>query len=48
MGLLAEISMRTYYESQRAATYVVRETYQGGDVVRPALVSGAQKLTTPS
>ena len=42
MGLLAEISMRTYYESQRAATYVVRETYQGGDVVRPTLVGSAK------
>ena len=38
MGLLAEVTMRTYYESQRAATYVVREVYQGGDVVRPTLV----------
>jgi glycosyltransferase involved in cell wall biosynthesis len=36
MGLLAEVTMRTYYESQRAATYVVREVYQGGDVMRPA------------
>ena len=27
--------MRTYYESQRAATYVVREVYQGGDVAAP-------------
>jgi glycosyltransferase involved in cell wall biosynthesis len=43
MGLLAEVTMRTYYESQRAATYVVREVYQGGDVVRPTLVGNAVK-----
>ena len=40
MGLLAEVTMRTYYESQRAATYVVREVYQGGDVVRPTASVG--------
>jgi glycosyltransferase involved in cell wall biosynthesis len=44
MGLLAEVTMRTYYESQRAATYVVREVYQGGDVVRPTLVGSATVL----
>ena len=43
MGLLAEVTMRTYYESQRAATYVVREVYQGGDVVRPTLVGNVVK-----
>jgi glycosyltransferase involved in cell wall biosynthesis len=43
MGLLAEVTMRTYYESQRAATYIVREVYQGGDVVRPTLVGNAVK-----
>ena len=43
MGLMAEVTMRTYYESQRAATYVVREVYQGGDVVRPTLVGNAAK-----
>ena len=43
MGLLAEVTMRTYYESQRAATYVVREVYQGGDVTRPTLVGNAVK-----
>jgi glycosyltransferase involved in cell wall biosynthesis len=42
MGLLAEVTMRTYYESQRAATYVVREVYQGGDVVRPTLVGNTK------
>ena len=41
MGLLAEVTMRTYYESQRAATYVVREVYAGGDVVRPTALVGA-------
>ena len=28
MGLLAEVMMRTYYESSRAPTYLVREVYQ--------------------
>ena len=32
-----------HYESQRAATYVVREVYQGGDVTRPTLVGNAVK-----
>jgi glycosyltransferase involved in cell wall biosynthesis len=31
MGLLAEITMRTYYESSQTATYVVRETCAGGE-----------------
>lgn len=48
MGLLAEISMRTYYESQRAATYVVREQYQGGDVVRPSLTPLSDSRTKTS
>jgi glycosyltransferase involved in cell wall biosynthesis len=39
MGLLAEVTMRTYYESARAATYVVREVYQGGDAVGPSVLS---------
>lgn len=36
MGLLAEVVMRTYYESSSSRTYLVRETYRDGDVVRPA------------
>jgi hypothetical protein len=35
MGLLAEVTMRTYYESSRALTYVVRETYEAGEVAPP-------------
>jgi glycosyltransferase involved in cell wall biosynthesis len=34
MGLLAEVNMRTYHESSRAPTYLVRETYKNGEVVR--------------
>jgi len=30
IGLLAETTMRTYYESSRTAIYLVRETVQGG------------------
>jgi hypothetical protein len=39
MGLLAEVVMRTYYESSNARTYLVRETYRDGDVVRTAPVA---------
>ena len=31
MGLLAEMTMRTYYESSQTATYVVREICAGGE-----------------
>ncbi|MBN2575912.1 MAG: glycosyltransferase family 2 protein [Deltaproteobacteria bacterium] len=31
LGLLAEMTMRTYYESSQTATYVVRETCSGGE-----------------
>ncbi|HUJ59641.1 MAG TPA: glycosyltransferase family 2 protein [Kofleriaceae bacterium] len=34
MGLLAEMVMRTYYESAQRPTYLVREVYRDGDVVR--------------
>jgi hypothetical protein len=39
MGLTAEVTMRTYHESARAPTYVVREVYQAGDTVKPAALS---------
>jgi glycosyltransferase involved in cell wall biosynthesis len=39
MGLVAEVVMRTYYESSSARTYLVRETYRDGDVVRSAPVA---------
>ena len=32
LGLLAEISVRTYYESQRKTVYVIRETHPAGSV----------------
>ncbi len=31
MGLLAELTMRIYYESRQAATYVVREVFSSGE-----------------
>ena len=34
IGLLGEINIRTYYELQQKPTYVVRETYHGGDTAR--------------
>src|SRR5262249_27151817 len=30
MGLLAEVTMRTYYESSRATTYLIRDVYREG------------------
>jgi glycosyltransferase involved in cell wall biosynthesis len=39
MGLTAEVTMRTYHESARAPTYVVREVYQAGDTVKPQVLS---------
>jgi glycosyltransferase involved in cell wall biosynthesis len=43
MGLLAEVTMRTYHESSRAPTYLVRETYREGEIVRvqPVGLSGS-------
>jgi hypothetical protein len=38
MGLTAEVTMRTYHESSRAPTYVVREVYESGDSVGPAVL----------
>ena len=29
-GLLGEINVRTYYESQNKRIYVIRETFEGG------------------
>jgi hypothetical protein len=34
MGLLAEMTMRTYYEASRTATYVVREICTGNEAAR--------------
>ncbi|HEX7505293.1 MAG TPA: hypothetical protein VF550_00885, partial [Polyangia bacterium] len=33
MGLLAEMTMRTYYESSQTATYVIRETCAQGESI---------------
>ena len=43
MGLLAEMVMRTYYESSSAPTYLVRETYRDGEVVRAEPVAVAAR-----
>jgi glycosyltransferase involved in cell wall biosynthesis len=43
MGLLAEVTMRTYHESAQKPTYLVRETYRGGDVVLHPQVPQAAK-----
>jgi glycosyltransferase involved in cell wall biosynthesis len=42
MGLLAEVTMRTYYESSRVPTYVVREVFRDGGSVVPTLVGGVK------
>ncbi len=39
IGLVAEMVMRTYHESSAAPTYLIRETYAGGEVVRPQAVA---------
>jgi glycosyltransferase involved in cell wall biosynthesis len=36
MGVLAEITMRTYHEASNVSTYLVRERYAGGQVERPS------------
>lgn len=40
MGILAEIVMRTYYESQNRTTYMIRETFHTGRVHHHALDKG--------
>ena len=35
MGVLAEVSMRTYHEASHVSTYLVRETYSGGQLEAP-------------
>jgi glycosyltransferase involved in cell wall biosynthesis len=35
MGVLAEITMRTYHEASHVSTYLVRESYAGGRVETP-------------
>jgi len=37
IGILAEISVRTYFESQNKKTYTVRKVYQAKQEVKPAL-----------
>lgn len=37
IGILAEISVRTYYESQNKKTYTVRKLYQARQEVKPSL-----------
>jgi glycosyltransferase involved in cell wall biosynthesis len=39
IGLVAEMVMRTYHESSAAPTYLIRETYAGGEVAKPTAVS---------
>ena len=40
MGLLAELSIRTYHESQAKAVYVVREVIEGQAARKPSLANG--------
>ena len=37
IGILAEISVRTYFESQNKKTYTVRKVYQAKEEVKPSL-----------
>jgi glycosyltransferase involved in cell wall biosynthesis len=46
MGLLAEITMRTYYEASRTATYVIRETCQLGRSVQAEEPAAERRLSS--
>ena len=37
IGILAEINVRTYFESQNKKTYTVRKVYQARQEVKPSL-----------
>jgi len=37
IGILAEINIRTYYESQKKKTYTVRNVYQTKQELKPSL-----------
>ena len=37
IGILAEISVRTYFESQNKKTYTVRKVYQAKQEMKPSL-----------
>lgn len=39
LGILAEINVRTYFESQNKKTYQIRKIYAGGQIIKPATVS---------
>ncbi|WDF53541.1 glycosyltransferase family 2 protein [Mucilaginibacter sp. KACC 22063] len=39
LGILAEINVRTYFESQNKKTYQVRKIYANGETIRPAVIS---------
>lgn len=39
LGILAEINVRTYFESQNKKTYQVRKIYANGEIIRPAVIS---------
>ncbi|WCT10292.1 glycosyltransferase family 2 protein [Mucilaginibacter jinjuensis] len=39
LGILAEINVRTYFESQNKKTYQVRKIYSAGKIIKPAIVS---------
>jgi len=39
LGILAEINVRTYFESQNKKTYQVRKIYSAGKIIKPAIIS---------
>ncbi|MCJ8209664.1 glycosyltransferase family 2 protein [Mucilaginibacter sp. RS28] len=39
LGILAEINVRTYFESQNKKTYQVRRIYANGEVIKPVVAS---------
>jgi len=48
MGLLAELSIRTYHESQGKTTYVVREVIEGSPAHRKEVTNGRPAVRTRS
>src|SRR3984893_4821938 len=48
MGLLAELSIRTYHESQGKTTYVVREVIEGSPTHRKEVTNGRPAVRTRS
>jgi hypothetical protein len=45
MGLLAELLVRTYYESQNKTTYAISNLNEQGDEIAPSMSDAEQTLS---